>query len=617
MQDEDNHVESVQLGESDVESAQPDESDVEVHRHPREQPSAQLVALVGEGRYDEVFELEGSMKKEYFSQSLFAAMTTLDHYTGLYKHLNENDMIPDFLINGDVVLVREAIVKFKDPESNYYVYNEDICRAIVVCFKKGHYERIPDLFEAVHTRYAEIAQQNIQVVREGDFDGFVLTAFIRTAPEENSTLLKRFLCFHGDKFQERYPKVFEAFLAGLVFYLIAKITIPGSFQLLHDLRGQPSLLTSTTFTNGFLDEETRDEIRCNFIRHGSWREAIEEGLESSHPKGGQHLWKLIMEKYPNESTPEYPPSPETRIAVLENFKTKQELENDWTKEHTPMLLKKLESIADIFPIVLWNIVFEYAPITWIITLSWEVNTSIDVIKIENDTDLEQSHPQRHEAMIQKREQFAKLMEQEQYDVIVKLGESMEDGEFMGHLCSVMTELDHYTHLFEYLKKRGMLSTFVAYGNATLVKKAIIEFKRGSIYFIEGKYLFKAIAFLLDQDSHDRVIDVLGAVEARYAAEDQQLKLTRKLTLFDGFIDYFFNSYPPVDNSESIKRFLTLSRKKLTETYPSILDAFCVGLVKHLRVGILYPKAKKLLLGLVGQQGLLTPIALARGFLDQA
>ena len=63
-------------------------------------------------------------------------------------------------------------------------------------------------------------------------------------------------------------------------------------KLLIDFMGQPSLITTTAFANGFLWYDF-DIYRSNFISYG-WKEALQEGLKEKCPYGGRKLWALMV-----------------------------------------------------------------------------------------------------------------------------------------------------------------------------------------------------------------------------------------------------------------------------------------------------------------------------------
>ena len=47
-------------------------------------------------------------------------------------------------------------------------------------------------------------------------------------------------------------------------------------------------------------------------------------------------------------------------------------------------------------------------------------------------------------------------------------------ELLKCLCQVVTSLDHFKGLYEYLKQRNMVPGFLAHGEVALVRKVIIE-----------------------------------------------------------------------------------------------------------------------------------------------
>ena len=141
---------------------------------------------------------------------------------------------------------------------------------------------------------------------------------------------------------------------------------PAPQKLLIDLVGQPYLLTPTACAGGFL-LYSDDTSRANFIEYG-YKEAIEEGLKEKYEWGGRRLWAVMVSKYPNQFSGEYPDTDPARACALKNFKpTKQDREEEWAKKNAPILLKHLETLATelSFPRKPLLITAEYA-ITWII-----------------------------------------------------------------------------------------------------------------------------------------------------------------------------------------------------------------------------------------------------------
>ena len=70
--------------------------------------------------------------------------------------------------------------------------------------------------------------------------------------------------------------------------------------------------------------------------------------------------------------------------------------------------------------------------------------------------------------------FEELINKKQYKEIAELGKKMSDEELLKCLCQVVTSLDHFKGLYEYLKQRNMVPGFLAHGEMVLVRKVIVE-----------------------------------------------------------------------------------------------------------------------------------------------
>ena len=67
-----------------------------------------------------------------------------------------------------------------------------------------------------------------------------------------------------------------------------------------------------------------------------------------------------------------------------------------------------------------------------------------------------------------------MINEKQYEEIAELGKRMNDEELLKCLCQVVTSLDHFKGLYEYLKQRNMVPGFLAHGRMVLVRKVIVE-----------------------------------------------------------------------------------------------------------------------------------------------
>ena len=105
----------------------------------------------------------------------------------------------------------------------------------------------------------------------------------------------------------------------MVSHLMTNLGHPDSQKLLTDFVGQPSLITTTAFANGFLEHDI-DDLRSDFIKYG-WREAIEEGLKEKYPDGGRKLWAVMVSRFPTQFSGEYPSTDEARSSCSQELQT--------------------------------------------------------------------------------------------------------------------------------------------------------------------------------------------------------------------------------------------------------------------------------------------------------
>ena len=120
-------------------------------------------------------------------------------------------------------------------------------------------------------------------------------------------------------------------------------------------------------------------------------------------------------------------------------------------------------------------------------------------------------------------------------------------------------------------------------------------------------IYDAIALSLKEDRYERVAGLFEAAQERPAWKNK----------FGWFVIGFFERYPPEKNSMPLKRFLSLHGEELNKKHPDIFKTICEELVWRLRCQLDNPASQKLLIDLVGQLSLLTPVAFAWGFLHYA
>ena len=334
--------------------------------------------------------------------------------------------------------------------------------------------------------------------------------FERYPPEKDSMPLKRFLTLHGEEFSKKHPIVFEIICEILVWRLRCWLDNPASQKLLIDLVGQPSLLTPVAFAEGFLCLAD-DTDRANFIKYG-YKEAIEEGLKEEYRDGGRDLWAVMVSKYPNQFSGEYPSTDEARALPSRTLSLPNKIsKRTWAKRNAPNLQMKLEMLVpSLLPTVLLGIVSEYA-VTWIAFL-WSPPQS-------------QLRPQVSEQVAEK---FKTLMSEGRYGEIVELGNSMEKDVLAKHLYPLMTTTEHCKYLNGYLDSRNMIPGFLMLGEMGIVRKAILEFRNtDSDYYIFDEHICDAITLSIKEHRDDRAISLLRIERERHATADEQRKLAGK------------------------------------------------------------------------------------------
>ena len=160
--------------------------------------------------------------------------------------------------------------------------------------------------------------------------------------------------------------------------------------------------------------------------------------------------------------------------------------------------------------------------------------------------------------------FEELIKKRRYNEIAKLGNGMNDEELLKCLCQVVTSLDHFRGLYEYMEDRNLVPDFLANGKMVVVKGVIVETDLLSTgYCGECDSLYDAIALSPKNDRHDRVASLFEAAYERPAWKDW----------FNRFVNGFFERYPPEKDSMSLKRFLTLYGEDLTNGIPRLSRLF--------------------------------------------
>ena len=163
------------------------------------------------------------------------------------------------------------------------------------------------------------------------------------------------------------------------------------------------------------------------------------------------------------------------------------------------------------------------------------------------------------------EHFQELLEAEKYGTIIKIGESMKGDEFLKYICPVVTTLDHFKGLYEYLKQRKMVPGFLAHGEMALVRKVIVETGLLQTVKIFGycDSIYAAIALSLREDRHERVAGLFEAAQERPRLEEQVRR----------FVKDFFGKYPPKKTACHSNDSLTFTGKSSAKSILPFMKVF--------------------------------------------
>lgn len=542
-------------------------------------------------QYDRITKLGKNIDNDEFFKHLCPLLTTLEHYKGLAGCLKRRGMIPTFLVYGDMELAREAIAKFEEYDTKCCIERHHKYSALTLSLNNNMHDRFINLLVAIYENCVKnYRREKLKYgsryghLEDAYFFGIFLDNFFgHYAPEKNSRPLKRFLTLCREGLQKEHPILFESFCLELVQYLRFHITNPDTQKLFVDLIGQPFLLTSTAFVKAFL---VSSSMHNDYLILYGWREAIKEGLEGGYAFGGEKLLtELAQNTLPEEISREYPYSAEAQAVILEKFPTKRQLEEEWAEKNAPTLQGELQDLAfGLLPHNILSAISRYA-VTWIVSPQ-NVTNDCKLVQPDNqalqaeDSSQGQSVRQANEQFF---ERFKKLIDEGKYWEAARLGNFMDNEEFLSCAYSVMTTFEHFQGFYIYLDLRNVIKRIFAYGSITFVRKIIVEFK--DAYFeraILDDTVRWAIILSMDEDRYDRVVDLFEAIQEKYAIGDERLGQIGEISKFRLFMDDFIGALALNDRNGTIKRFFALHGENFKSKYRSIFEVFCLSLVHYLR-----------------------------------
>ena len=114
----------------------------------RDEQTKKFEELINKKRYEEMAKLGEKMSDEELLKCLCQVVTSPDHFKGLYEYMEQRSMIPSFLAQGKMALVRKVIVEADLLATGAYGRCNSIYDAIALSLKENNYEHVAGLFEA-------------------------------------------------------------------------------------------------------------------------------------------------------------------------------------------------------------------------------------------------------------------------------------------------------------------------------------------------------------------------------------------------------------------------------------------------------------------------------------
>ena len=142
----------------------------------------------------------------------------------------------------------------------------------------------------------------------------------------------------------------------------------------------------------------------------------------------------------------------------------------------------------------------------------DTTNSAPVVQLKSAGTLVSGSPRAHITIQAKKQRYGLLnvlRDREQYGEVCRPGINTRRDAILKHLFPVMATLDQFKGIYEYLKQRKMVPSFLAHGNMVLVKEVIVE----TDILETGLYgrcdtISDAIVLSFEEDRHDRAATLL-------------------------------------------------------------------------------------------------------------
>lgn len=162
----------------------------------------QFGTLANSWEYEKVDKLADEMDKDKFLKYLCQVVTTLDQFKGFFGYLKKRDMVPNFLVHGDMEVVRKVITETNLLETDRnFGHCGSISDAIVISLKEDNHGRVMGLFVAAHERPGW----------KGDFQLFVRFFLDKDTIWRDNLPLRRFLTLQDEEFNKNILPLLKLF----------------------------------------------------------------------------------------------------------------------------------------------------------------------------------------------------------------------------------------------------------------------------------------------------------------------------------------------------------------------------------------------------------------------
>ena len=163
------------------------------------------------------------------------------------------------------------------------------------------------------------------------------------------------------------------------------------------------------------------------------------------------------------------------------------------------------------------------------------------------------------------------------ETIQNIGERMSSSRFWVILLPLITTIQQYIRMHDFLKINYVLDNFLADGSEVVVTAVIHGSKMGDALYIDSNTISYALRQAFNDGNFDRVICLMVALKER-----SKLEVGGKFSELSECVSWMLFWAPKDDFGALVKRFLVLHGGELNEKHPVIHQVFCEQLGQYVR-----------------------------------